>query len=517
MSTGINLKILKNHMQNKNELNIATNNLPLLKHINPDNYDPSKPEIAHDIIVQLFEPLFKYKLTKPSEKKSFDIGALQGSLASSIKTKNSGLTYEVTLKKSGDSNGIPITSSDVLDSWQGAFQNRQIGRWVAMMGSVPRNEHSLEIIDEKRIRFNLESPNLLFPHLLTMLVPSITRSSNTRTDRNKLNTEEIYKAGFGPYQIESTNEQGWSLEANSYHWKEKTFFKKINYLLINNNQDSRLQHLINKEIDMIFAPTIDEIKKIKQDTSINIFRSLGNTRVALQISFKHEPLMDINIRKAISLTIPYNDIIEKVYDGNAVQWNGIVPHSVIGSIKFNKLIQNIADAKELMAKSSFKEFNSELIVDKDSKDSMQIAKIIQKSLSIIGISIQIICLERKVFRSRQIAGDFQLAIDRDLYRCNELGYILPHDFGDKKHGITNWNKYSNDTVNMLFKQAKETNNYKKRIQILQQSQKIIFSDLPWIPIALPTFNILHKKNISGITWNPRLSGYPSYNMLKWKE
>ena len=502
-------------MQIKNELNIATNNLPLLKHINPDNYDPTKPDIAHDIIVQLFEPLLKYKLIKSSGKKCFDIDSLHGSLASTIKMKNNGLTYEISLKKSGDINGIPITSSDILSSWQQAFKNRQIGRWVAMMGSVPRNEYALEIIDEKKIRFNLESPNLLFPHLLTMLVPSIARNPNTSTKKNKPNTDETYKTGFGPYHIASINEQEWSLKTNPYHWKEKTFFKKINYLLIDNEQDSRLKHLVNNKIDMIFAPTIDEINKIKQEKSISVFRSPGNTRVALQVSFKHEPFTDINIRKAISLAIPYSEIIEKVYDGNAVQWQGIVPHSVIGSIQFNKIIQNLSTAKELIASSSYRRFSSELIVDKDSKDTMQIAKIIQKSLSSIGITIQIINLDRKTFRSRQIAGDFQLAIDRDLYRCNELGYVLPHDFGDKKHGITNWNQYSSETVNNLFKKAKETNDYKKRIAILKQSQKIIFNDLPWIPIALPTFNILHKKNISGFNWNPRLSGYPSYNMLKW--
>ena len=40
-------------MTDNKSLNIAALKLPTLEQINPDNYDPNKPSVTHDIIVQL--------------------------------------------------------------------------------------------------------------------------------------------------------------------------------------------------------------------------------------------------------------------------------------------------------------------------------------------------------------------------------------------------------------------------------------------------------------------------------
>ena len=205
-------KFQKNKMTDNKTLNIAASKLPNLEQINPDNYDPNKPSVTHDIIVQLFEPLFKYDANYYEKQEVFLLNDLQGLLGSSIKMNQDGTKYKIDLKETFNAHGLQLTSADVMASWLHAFEKRQIGRWVAMMGSVPRKESCIKIINNTSLEFNLDEPNLLFPHLLTMMVPPIVSNHYYSGESN-----EIYNHGFGPYKINKFDNHHIQLTHNERH------------------------------------------------------------------------------------------------------------------------------------------------------------------------------------------------------------------------------------------------------------------------------------------------------------
>jgi len=499
-------KFQKNKMTDNQSLNIAASKLPTLEQINPDNYDPNKPSVTHDIIVQLFEPLFKYDANYYEKQEAFLLNDLQGLLGSSIKMNQDGTMYKIDLKETFNAHDLQLTSADVMASWLHAFEKRQIGRWVAMMGSVPRKESCINIIDNTSLEFNLEEPNLLFPHLLTMMVPPIVSNHYYSGKSN-----EIYNHGFGPYKINKFDNHHIQLTNNKRHWDKNIIYKEINYLLMPN--EDRMQALIRNEIDLIFNPTQNEIIESSKHRNINLYSAPGNTRIALQISNKAKSSIDINIKKAISLSIPYQKIINSVYGGHAATWTGLVPLSVKGAKILELGKENINQAKTLMSKVNYDNLIFDVIVDSSSEECIEIASIIKEAVSVINIKFNIQLLPRKTFKLKQMNSDFEIALDKDLYRCNEIGYVLPHDFGDKRHGITNWTNYNNKEVNRLFTEAKKTINYTKRIKMYDNVQNILANELPWIPIVQPGFNILHANKMNGFTWQPRLSGYPRYSDL----
>jgi peptide/nickel transport system substrate-binding protein len=227
--------------------------------------------------------------------------------------------------------------------------------------------------------------------------------------------------------------------------------------------------------------------------------------------------MDINLKKAISLAIPYKKIIKSIYNGHATAWKGLVPSSVKTARDLNLGEENINLAKTFMNKSKHKNVTYDIIVDNSNKECIEIASLIKKAVSKINITLNIQPMPRKNFKLKQMENNFEMSLDQDLYRCNEIGYVLPHDFGDKKHGITNWTNYNNQEINLLFSEAKNTINYNKRIEMYDNVQNILANELPWIPIVQPTFNILHKNTIYGFDWSARLSGYPRYSDLIYSE
>ena len=500
----------KNKMTYNHSLNIATAKLPTIEQIDPDNYDPDKPSVTHDIIVQLFEPLFKYNVNYHNNQEAFSLNNLNGLLGSSIQMNQDGTKYKIHLKETYNTQGKQLTSTDVLASWLHACEKKQIGRWVAMMGSVPRNNSCIKVIDDSSFEFNLEEPNLLFPHLLTMMVPSIISN-----DFFSMNRNDIYSHGFGPYGIEKFDKHHIQLSHNTKHWSKKTIYKKINYLHMPN--EKRILALLSNEIDLIFNPTQDEIIAAKNHKNINMYSAQGNTRIALQISSNVASSMDINLRKAISLAIPYKKIIKSIYNGHATTWKGLVPSSVKSARDLNLGKENIDLAKTFISKSKYKNLTYDIIVDKSNKECMEIASLIKRAVSKINIILNIQPMPRKNFKLKQMKNNFEISLDRDLYRCNEIGYVLPHDFGDKKHGITNWTNYNNQDINLLFSEAKKTMDYNKRIEMYDNVQDILANELPWIPIVQPKFNILHKKTIYGFDWSARLSGYPRYSDLMYLE
>lgn len=514
--------------ENTRTLVVAAHELPIS--YDPDDFLPSHPAEDSDIAIQLFDRLLSYEAGDDEGGRSQDLGRLSGELAESWETLDGGLRHRLRLRPLRSEHGHTLSAEDVVWSWRRGIDRRQVGRWVAFMGSVPRRwppgspppgtadaVSGVRALDERTVEFTLEKPNQLFPHLLTMQVPPIldaTAAQAQASDADPTGGDWLRDTpgGYGPYAVERRDERELVLAARDDRGAPPPPIERVVYRLLPGRD--RVDALIAGEVDLIFEPTAEEQRRLERSAGpggpIELFRARGNGHVALQMDARRPPFDEIEVRRALALAVPYEQILREVYGASARPWRGVVPDTHNGYLDSVELGEDVEASRAALARSGRSSLSAVLHCDAAAEDLVAVAA------TRAGIELEVQPLPTGEFKGRQMIFEMPLAIDRDGHRCNEIGYGLPHDFGDRRHGITNWVQYANAEVNALIERAEAERDAEARRALFQRGQRLIAADVPWAFIAQPYFCVAHRRGLAGLSWHARLGGHPRYAELRWE-
>lgn len=504
---------------------VAAEALPLS--YDPDDFLPSHPAEDSDVAIQLFDRLLTYENDGVGDGRSQDVDRLRGELATGWEILDGGRRHLLQLRRVHSTHGHTLSAHDVVWSWRRGIDRRQVGRWVAFMGSVPRHWQpgsEVRALDERTVEFTLEKPNPLFPHLLTMQVPPIldataARSHQTDGDPTAGRWLRGVPAGYGPYAVEGRDEHELVLVARQDRGIPPPPLDRVIYRLLSRGRD-RVDALIAGDVDLIYEPTAGEQRRLQRAAEpggpVEIFRARGNGHVSLQMDAHHAPFDDLDVRRALALAVPYEEIVRDVYGASARPWRGVVPDTHNGYVDVVEIGEDLDASRAALARAGRTSLSEVLHCDAGSDDLVAVAERVAASASRAGIDLDVRPLPTGDFKARQVAFDMPLAIDRDGHRCNEIGYGLPHDFGDRRHGITNWVRYTNDEVNTLIELAEEQTDAAARVVLFERAQHLIAADVPWAFLAQPYFCIAYRRGLTGLSWHSRLGGHPRYAELRWE-
>lgn len=131
----------------------------------PVNLDMEQPagftnEVASDLNQNLYDQLTEpTSVLGPDGTRRIDWHNLTPALAESWSVDDTGKSWTFTLRQGVISHaGNEMTAEDVKFGWDRAFAQRDIGKWVARISSIP-SEDAIQPIDRYRIRFDLSSRN----------------------------------------------------------------------------------------------------------------------------------------------------------------------------------------------------------------------------------------------------------------------------------------------------------------------------------------------------------------------
>lgn len=503
---------------------VAAEALPLT--YDPDDFLPSHPAEDSDIAIQLFDRLLTYEDGHDGTGRSQDLGRLAGELAEGWEVHDGGRRHILRLRPLRSGHGHTLAAEDVVWSWRRGIERRQVGRWVAFMGSVPRRWRpgcEVRALDRRTVEFTLEKPNALFPHLLTMQVPPIfdreaAEPHATESDPTAGGWLREEAAGYGPYGVERRDERELVLTARDDRGAEPPPLRRVVYRLLPPGRD-RVEALVAGEVDLIFEPTAAEQRRLAPLSGpggpAGLFRARGNAHVALQIDARRPPFDDIEVRRALALSVPYGELVEEVYGEAARPWRGVVPDTHNGYVEAVEMAWDPGASRAALARSGRSALSAVLHCDASAPDLVAVAERVASAAMGAGIELDVQPLPTGDFKSRQVAFEMPLAVDRDGHRCNEIGYGLPHDFGDRRHGITNWVQYSNAEVDALIERAEEEQDASARLALFERAQRLIAADVPWAFLAQPYFCVAHRSGLRGLSWHSRLGGHPRYADLSW--
>jgi len=234
------------------------------------------------------------------------------------------------------------------------------------------------------------------------------------------------------------------------------------------------------------------------------------------INNTEKPFNNAKIRKALSLAIDRQTIVEHVAQGGQTPAYSIVPPGipdVNGDYQENtgKLFEeNVEEAKKLLAEGLEEEGLDELpsfvYLYNTSEGHKAIAEAVQEMWrKNLGVETTLENVEFQVKLDSEQAGDYTVS------RAGWVGdYVDPMTFLDLwvSDGPYNDARFKNSEYDELISKAKSTLDQAERMEAMHAAEKILMDEMPIIPIYFYTKPYVLKPSVTGI-YDP-INSYPQF-------
>ena len=438
------------------------------------------------------------------------------SLAKTWDISEDGKTYILHLMEGVKfHNGEDFKADDVVYSLnrivtvQGAVNSgfvSQIEGFDELTNGVATELSGVKAIDDYTIEIKLKEPYAGFMASLAAAPVSILDEKTTTMAGDKFGIEPEFTVGTGPFKLKEWKlNEGIELVKNENYWKEAP---KIDGVEIKVVPDTETQNIMyrNGELDILDLDyMVDYIPTYKQEFKDNLVSvpRVGITYFTFNENI--EPLNNVNIRKALSMAIDRQAIVDSMYNGTASIENGIFPKGLIGHNENIEAIEyNTEKAKEILAAEGYPNgFDMEIAIDSASSDTTKsVLEIISEQLSEIGVNASLKTYDESTWLATRKAGELGSFMSIWTADYNDPDNFIYTFFGtDENTKLRSLNYKDKEVIDRVAK-ARAIINEDERIKEYQAlEKKIISEDRAWLPMYAKEHYFALGKNISNFTPN----------------
>jgi len=464
----------------------------------PQGIDPhivtGVPE--HHILISLCEGL-----TIPNPNPTGSDGYIPGT-AESWTISDDGKEYIFKLNKNAKwSNGDPVTADDFVWSWKRILTASLGSQYPDMLyylvgayeyhnGKIDNfDEVGVKALDSHTLKVNLKNPTPFFIGLLSHYStwPVHKETVLKHGDIDDRNGEWTRPGNFvcnGPFQLKT-----WELnnkivvEKNPYYYDASMVrLNEIHYYPVSNvmTEDRMFRagqlHLTSSMPTQKCPIYIEE-----KNPNLKIDPYMGT--YFYRINTENETLSDVRVRKALAYSIDRQLLVDKVTQCGQIPAYSFTPPGSNGYQPSTEIPYDPVLAKQLLAEAGYSSDNPfpklEILFNTNEGHRKVALAIQQMWQNELGIEVELVNQDWKVYLSREMVGDFQIS------RAGWIGdYEDPNTFLDLMRPNRGNNKtgWENMDFDALVEEANTINDQDKRYELLNEAEKILIDNMPIIPL-----------------------------------
>jgi len=420
-------------------------------------------------------------------------------------------TLEFTLKDNILwSDGEKFTAKDVLFTYNTIISPKIYTPYSSGFSHI----ESVKMIDDYKIVVKYKYPyfKALETWMMEILPEHILKNEKDLMT-SKFNHSPI---GTGPYTLKSFSiSNDIIIDANPTYYEHKPNIDKMIFHFLPDSS-ARFLMLKSKKLDVGGLTPLQLERQIDDDfkKDFSIYEDLAHVYSYLGFNLKDPKFKDSRVRKALSLGIDRQELVDILYFGHGQVCTGpFMP----GTGAFNKDVkapsQDRKKAMELLALAGYNKDNPfEFTITTSTGGRVNTAEIIQYQLKKIGVIVHIRVMEWQAFLNTVVLPrKFESVLLAWSLGLKPDAYAIWHSESSKKGGF-NFVGYKNEKVDTLIKKAEKIVDQEKFDAIYREIFKEITEDNAYLFLVIPNSITVVNKKIEPVS--PSIIGV-MHNAIDW--
>ncbi|QVL57939.1 MAG: peptide ABC transporter substrate-binding protein [Simkaniaceae bacterium] len=431
-------------------------------------------------------------------------------------------TYTFTLRETYWSDGKPVTAYDFEYAWKKSLDPKTLSHGaqnfyfiknakLSAEGKIPVDEVGARALDDKTFEVELEYPAPYFLEVLGCTLFHPVPKHLDEKDPNWVHRTDGTFVSNGPFKLKRWKRGDFiSVVKNPYYWdREHVHLAEVKVNFIEDGMTQLYLYEKNK-LDWLGSPVNkippEAIKSVKSDPS---FASVPSPMVYwFFLNSETFPFHNKKIRQAFSYAISRNDIVDHIFDGNALPARGIVapcfdlgnpPCFEDGNFEeakklFDEALEELKLTRETFSPITIKYASG---VETLNRTAQTVQELWQKTF---GIKVILHQADWPVQFTSIQKGDYQVGMMGWISFMGDPIYML--QTFKYKHDMVNMSNWESEEYLDLLEASNFEADPEKRNQILIAAEKVLMDEMPIIPICYVSMEFSKKPELIGVNLPP---------------
>ncbi|MGX1097741.1 peptide/nickel transport system substrate-binding protein [Amorphus sp. MBR-141] len=439
----------------------------------------------------------------------FDFGAMRGELAESYEVSEDGLTITFHLRPDATwQDGSPVTAEDVKWSLDRGVTAETMSKAQLKTGSLTSPDQ-FTVIDDKTVQITLPKVDrLTLPNLASLYAPmynsKLVKANAGPDDPWGVEWLKSNTAGSGAYTVETyTPGQQVALARNdAWTGGDAPAFSRVIMQTVP-DASTRANLVERGDADITIDLQAEDLISLREKGDVKVVSApMPTAFAALIFNTRMEPFDKPEVRQAIALALPYDDMLATAVSGlggklYGASWTGEPDTSVFPQAL--PLHTDIELARTKLAEAGYPDgFETTLSFGVNRATwADPAASLVQEALGKIGITVNIDKLPDPQMAEAETNKTLPMLLERSYAMFPSAEYFFRIFMsGESRWNFSSWN---NEEVNALLPQARYEADQAKYDAI---AEKLIGMAADQVPMALlwqPTQDVVMGKDIDGFT------------------
>lgn len=466
------------------------------------------------------EGLLNYDTSKGGDR-VLGIEDIEPALAESWEVNEDRTIYTLKLREGVMSeDGNELTADDVVWSF-----NRMLSAPTGLAAGVlfpsanVDPKEPMRKVDDYTVTFHLTEPSSVGLAVLAYPIIGIIDSDAAKehaTADDEWASEWLAKnsAGFGAYKVESlTPNESITYVSNENYWGDAPAINKVLIRAVPEGA-SRAQLVQSGDVSLANDIPIPQRQAIEDSDSAQIVESPDTNRHNISLNTRDPQLQDPRVRKALSMAINRDAIVEAVYQGYATPALTPLSSSLVPDQE-QSVSYDPDGAKQLLADAGAEGLSLTLTINNERPGPFaeDMARLIQSDWNAIGVKSDI-----KVIPS---GADFEAAVAEKSLQA--YLYTERPAFADPGYALflylssgssLNNTGYTNKELDALIADILATEPGPDRDALLKQATDIVAEDAPTINLVEVPDVVATSGGLTGYVALP--TGSTAFEDLSWE-
>ncbi len=409
-----------------------------------------------------------------------DESKIEPRIAEGYEMSDDGLVYTFHIRDDVTfHDGSPLTAQDCAFSVQLYIDSEYQG--------TSADVASVEATDDQTLVVTLNAP--FAPFLGDICVMHI----GSQAYHDAVSEEEFMSnpIGSGPYKFVShTIDNSVVLEAYDGYYRGEPAIKNVTYYVI---KTTAPQALMSRQVDFAEVEA-SSLVMLQADPEITVTPVPTSGFTHLVMNTEKAPFDDVRVRQAINYAIDRQNIVNVIYEGEAEENSNICARTRFGFSEDQFQYTYDPDkAKELLTEAGVEE-GTDLGTILCAEKYSNLATVLQGDLKKVGLECTIEIREFNKYIELLTSGEFSLcALEMTLEGDTQmLEYALTTPF----IGMANNARYSDETMDQLFEDARVEPDTEKRAALFDQILNKAQDEAIYAIICNPQILYAYNKNLT---------------------